>query len=54
MGFDGVRVRIHQLQKHVERPVGLFGDQVIESGEIVGVKFAEGPRPALTPAEMPG
>ena len=42
--LDGVRVRIHELQEHVERAIGLLGDEVIEPGEIVRMKFAERPR----------
>ena len=54
MRLDGVRVGVHQLQEHVERAVGLLGNEVIESGQIVGVQFAEGGGPAFAPAEMPG
>ena len=53
MRLDGVRIRIHELQEHVERPVGLLGDEIVETGEIVGMELAERPRPALAPAEMP-
>ena len=31
MGLDGVRIRIHELEEHVERPVGLLGDEIIEA-----------------------
>ena len=58
MGLDGVRVRIHQLEEHVERPVGLLGDEIIEPGEIVRMQLAERrrvqrlPQPKC-PARMP-
>ncbi len=54
VSFDGVGVGIHEPQKHVERPIGLLGDEIIESGEIIGMQFAERSRPAFTPAEVPG
>ncbi len=41
MRLDGLRIGIHQLQKHIERPVGLLGDQVIKSRQIVGMQFAQ-------------
>ena len=53
VGLDGVRIRIHQLEEHVERPVGLLGDEEVEAGEIIRMQFAEGPGPASAPAEMP-
>jgi hypothetical protein len=60
--LDGVRARIHQLQEHVERAVGLLGDEVIETGEIVGMELADAPGavapgqppPVLAPAEVAG
>ena len=54
VGLDGIGVRIHELQEHVERPIGLLGDEIIEPGEIVGMQFAERHRPALAPAEVTG
>ncbi len=52
--LDRIGVRVHELQKHVERPIGLLGDEIIESGEIVGMQFAKRSRPALAPAEVTG
>jgi len=54
MRLYGVRIRVHELQEHVERPVGLLGDEVIESGQIVRVQLAQGTGPALSPAEVAG
>ena len=41
MRLDGVRIRVHELQEHVERPVGLLGDEIVEPGEIVRMELAE-------------
>ncbi len=54
MSLDGVGVGLHQLQEHVERPVGLLGHEVVEAGQIVGMQLLEGGGPALAPTEMPG
>ena len=54
MSLDGIGVGIHQLQEHVERPVGLLGDEVVEAGQIIGMQFAEGGGPALSPTEVSG
>jgi hypothetical protein len=40
MRFDGVRIRVHQLEKHVERPVRLLGDEKIEAGQIIRMQLA--------------
>ena len=58
MGFDGVRIGVHELQEHVERPVGLLRDEIIEARKIIRVQFASGalgqrlPQPKC-PASMP-
>ena len=54
MRLEGVGVGIHELEEHVERPIGLLGDEIIESGEVVGMELAERHRPAPSPAEVSG
>ena len=49
MRLDGLGVGIHQLQEHVERPIGLLGDQVIEAGQVIRMQFAQ----AMTGQRLP-
>ena len=50
VGLDGVGIRVHELQEHVERPIGLLGDEIVESGEIIRMQFAEGRAASACPS----
>ena len=56
VSFEGVAVGIHESQEHVQRPVGLLGHEIIETGEIVGMQLvgrrAEQAEPAFTPPKV--
>ncbi len=52
MRLDGIRVGFHQFQKHVERPVGLLGHEIVESRKIVRMQSGQRRRPAPAPSEV--
>jgi len=54
MGLYRLRVGIHQLQEHIERPVRLLGHQIVESRQVVRMQLAQRWRPAFAPAEVTG
>ena len=54
MRFDRFRVGVHDLQEHVERPVGLLVDEVVEAGEVIRMQLGLHLQPALAPAEVSG